>query len=200
MGYTNLRNILYYNKHNRYANIGLMRIKYSIPDVVIKEFKSVDGLLKIKNAILYLDTTLDIEFKNNELSTLINNGVMFNFIDFKGLIDNQQNEFFEEFNIAKTPENIEKYLKLEERFKYIYGDYPEQVRRTRIKQQQELGKYTGRKKGDKFNTKLSILAKETILKESKDFNGSLSDKELINKLNINNKTYYKYKKELKNGN
>lgn len=195
-----MRNILYYDKQNRYSNIGLMRMKLSYPDIIIREYKGVDGLLKIKEATVFLDTSLNVNFTQNQLLTLINNGVMFNFIDFKDLINTQKDEFFNEFDIKETPENTEKYLQLEERFKYLYGDYPEEVRHSRIKLQQELGGYAGRKKGTKVDTKLSIQAKETIINKSKAFKGNMNDTELIKELNINKKTFYKYKKELKNDN
>lgn len=61
------------------------------------------------------------------------------------------------------------------------------------------GKQIGRKEGVKINTKKSIKAKEIILKHSKDFGGSLGDKDLIKLVGIARGTYYKYKKEL-NGN
>lgn len=59
------------------------------------------------------------------------------------------------------------------------------------------GKQIGGKKGSTYNTKKSQEAKEKILKHSKDFGGSLSDIEVITLLGISKKTYYKYKKELK---
>jgi len=59
------------------------------------------------------------------------------------------------------------------------------------------GKQIGGKPGSKYNTKKGQEAKETILKHSKDFGGSLSDIEIIKLLGISKKTYYKYKKEAK---
>lgn len=48
-----------------------------------------------------------------------------------------------------------------------------------------------------YVTKKSIESKERILKYSKSFNGSLTDKEVLQLLGIDRGTYYKYKKELK---
>ena len=59
------------------------------------------------------------------------------------------------------------------------------------------GKQIGRQEGSKIITKKSVEAKEQILKYSKNFNGSLSDKDAIKLIGIDRKTYYKYKKELK---
>lgn len=58
------------------------------------------------------------------------------------------------------------------------------------------GKQIGRIAGAKVTTKKSIHAKAVIQKHSKDFNGSLTDKELIRLLGIARNTYYKYKQEL----
>lgn len=59
------------------------------------------------------------------------------------------------------------------------------------------GKRVGAQKGDKYKTKKSIQGKKDILKHSKDFNGSLSDKEVMKLTGISRNTYYKYKRELK---
>lgn len=60
------------------------------------------------------------------------------------------------------------------------------------------GKQIGRIAGARVTTKKSIHAKAVIQKHSKDFNGSLTDKELIRLLGIARNTYYKYKQELIN--
>ena len=59
------------------------------------------------------------------------------------------------------------------------------------------GSQIGQKTGAKLTTKKSLEIKPQILKYSKSFNGSLSDKDTIKLLQIDRKTYYKYKKELK---
>ncbi len=59
------------------------------------------------------------------------------------------------------------------------------------------GKQIGQKKGTKLTTKKSIIAKEKILKHSKDFNGSLDDTDCMELVKLSRNTYYKYKKELK---
>lgn len=58
------------------------------------------------------------------------------------------------------------------------------------------GKQIGLEKGTKLTTKKSVAAKEKILKHSKIFNGSLSDKELMELCNISRNSFYKYKKEI----
>ena len=61
------------------------------------------------------------------------------------------------------------------------------------------GKQIGGKAGSKYNVKKSSEAKELIKKYSKDFEGSLNDTEVIKLVGISRKTYYKYKKEMKEG-
>ncbi len=59
------------------------------------------------------------------------------------------------------------------------------------------GKQIGMKEGTKLTTKKSVAAKETILKHSKDFNGTLDDAEVMKLTGLARNTYYKYKKELR---
>lgn len=60
------------------------------------------------------------------------------------------------------------------------------------------GKRIGNSKGDKLVTKKSIATKELIKKHSKDFLGTLTDKEVITLAKVSKNSYYKYKKELIN--
>ena len=59
------------------------------------------------------------------------------------------------------------------------------------------GKQIGLPQGSKLTTKKSIKAKEIIKKHSIDFNGTLSDTDVITLTGLSRNTYYKYKKELK---
>lgn len=59
------------------------------------------------------------------------------------------------------------------------------------------GKQIGAVKGSTHITKKSNSAKPLIIKFSKDFDGSLSDKDCMKIIGIANNTYYKYKRELK---
>ena len=60
------------------------------------------------------------------------------------------------------------------------------------------GKRIGNSKGDKLVTKKSIATKELIKKHSKDFQGTLTDKEVITLAKVSKNSYYKYKRELIN--
>lgn len=59
------------------------------------------------------------------------------------------------------------------------------------------GKQIGREQGTKIETKKSKASKQTILKHSKDFNGTLSDDECMKLTGLSRNTYYKYKRELR---
>ena len=60
------------------------------------------------------------------------------------------------------------------------------------------GKRIGRQVGDKVTTAKSIEAKKIILKHSRKFNGSLTDKEVMVLAKISKATFYGYVKELIN--
>ncbi len=59
------------------------------------------------------------------------------------------------------------------------------------------GKQIGMVKGTTYKTKKSKAAKPLILKYSRDFNGTLTDKECMRLIGISGNSYYKYKRELK---
>ena len=59
------------------------------------------------------------------------------------------------------------------------------------------GKQIGSVAGQKYTTKKELAAKEIILKNSKDFNGTNTDSEVIKLAGISRNSYYKYKAELK---
>ena len=59
------------------------------------------------------------------------------------------------------------------------------------------GKILGRKVGAKIETKKAIENKAKIIKLSKSFNGTLKDTEVLELLNIDRGTYYRYKKQIK---
>jgi DNA invertase Pin-like site-specific DNA recombinase len=59
------------------------------------------------------------------------------------------------------------------------------------------GKQIGRRQDAKIVTKKSLAAKAIILKHSQDFNGSLTDIEVMQLTCLARNTYYKYKRELR---
>lgn len=101
-------------------------------------------------------------------------------------------------------EGVNKYLlalaKEQIKLAFIQAEKEVQDLRQRIKEGIETarlnGKQIGLKKGTKLITKKSIQSKEQIKKYSKDFNGTLKDKDVIKLVGLARNTYYKYKKEL----
>lgn len=59
------------------------------------------------------------------------------------------------------------------------------------------GKQIGQRPGAKLNVKKAVISKERIKKYSRDFNGSLSDRDCMQLIGLCRNTYYKYKRELK---
>ena len=114
-------------------------------------------------------------------------------------------------NIEKTNTNIDfildglnKYLfaLAEEQIKIAFDQSEKEVADLRQRTKEGMvtakleGKQIGAVKGVKLITKKSIKAKEDIKKYSKDFNGSLSDIDVIKLIKISRNSYYKYKKEM----
>lgn len=60
------------------------------------------------------------------------------------------------------------------------------------------GKQIGRKANSTITTKKSIVAKAVIKKHSKDFDGNLSDKDVICLTGVSRNSFYKYKRQLMN--
>lgn len=68
-----------------------------------------------------------------------------------------------------------------------------------VRRAQADGKRVGTEKGRKLTTKKSIENKEIIKKHSKDFGGTLNDIELMKMTGLSRNTYYRYKRELREG-
>lgn len=59
------------------------------------------------------------------------------------------------------------------------------------------GKQIGRIKGKTYTSQKEKISKEIILKNSRDFNGTNTDEEVMKICGISRNSYYKYKRELK---
>ena len=103
-------------------------------------------------------------------------------------------------------ESLNKYTislakrQIEEAFKQSEKEVQELRQRTRegLLTAKLNGKQIGLEKGTKLTTKKSIKSKQIIIKHSKNFEGSLNDRECIKLIGIRPNTYYKYKNELLN--
>lgn len=98
--------------------------------------------------------------------------------------------------------------------KYLLALAKEQIRLAFIQSEKEIqdirqrtkeglitarlnGKQIGQVKGKKLTTKKSITSKKLIKQYSKEFDGSLSDNEVMKLISISRNSYYKYKREIK---
>ena len=116
-----------------------------------------------------------------------------------------------ENNIALTGSSVD--LILEGVNRYLMELAKEQIRLAFVQSEKEVsdlhqrtkegiatarlnGKQIGRQKNAQVVTKKSIKAKEIIKRVSRDFDGNLTDAEVIELVGIARNTYYKYKKEL----
>lgn len=90
------------------------------------------------------------------------------------------------------------YERIKEAFDQSQKEVDDLHKRTSegIREARKKGKQIGRKTGATFETKKSIEAKQEILKKSKAFGGTYSDKDLMKVIGIARNSYYKYKKEL----
>lgn len=93
-----------------------------------------------------------------------------------------------DYNSRRTSNALKKKQERNEELKILYPDnYQDQPDFRQI----------GQPKGAKLTTKKSIEAKKIIKKHSKDFNGTLTDPEVIKLCGIARGSYYKYKRELR---
>jgi len=76
-------------------------------------------------------------------------------------------------------------------------DFLHQRTREGIAHAKLAGKRIGTQKGDTFITKKCVASMEQIKKYSKDFDGTLSDIDVMRLLGISRNTYYKYKAKLR---
>lgn len=90
-----------------------------------------------------------------------------------------------------------------EQIKLVFAQARKEVEDLHIRTSEGLltaklnGKRVGTPKGAKLTTKKSISAKEIIKKYSKDFEGTLEDKDVITLAGISRNSYYKYKREIR---
>lgn len=110
-------------------------------------------------------------------------------------------------NIDFILDGVNKYLLAlaKEQIKIAFQQAEKEVQDLHIRTAEGLvsaklaGKQVGKQKGDTWETKKSKAAKEIILKHSKDFGGTLADSDVMKLAGVSRKSYYKYKKEIKEG-
>lgn len=111
-------------------------------------------------------------------------------------------------NVDYILEGVNKYLMAlaKEQIRLAFEQSEKEVRDLHIRTHQGIeraridGKQIGQRPGAKLTTKKSVAAKQIILKHSKDFNGTLSDPEVMKLTDLSRNTFYKYKKQLREAN
>lgn len=106
--------------------------------------------------------------------------------------------------VDKILEGVNDYLLAlaEEQIKIAFNQAEKEVKDLQQRTREGLltaklnGKRVGTEKGRKLISKKSIEAKKVIKKHSRDFQGTLGDKDVIKLAGISRNSYYKYKKEL----
>lgn len=101
----------------------------------------------------------------------------------------------EQFMLALAKEQIQlAFDQSEKEVKDLHQRTSEGIKTAKLN-----GKQIGQPKGAKLTTKKSIAAKQIIKQHAKEFGGSLSDLEVIKLAGISRNSYYKYKRELTEG-
>lgn len=101
----------------------------------------------------------------------------------------------EQFMLALAKEQIQlAFDQSEKEVKDLHQRTSEGIKTAKLN-----GKQIGQPKGAKLTTKKSIAAKQIIRQHAKEFGGSLSDPDVIKLAGISRNSYYKYKRELLEG-
>lgn len=108
-------------------------------------------------------------------------------------------------NVDYIIEGVNKYLMVlaKEQIRIAFDQAEKEVKdlhqRTRegIETARLNGKQIGRVEGSRIITKKSVEMKKRIQKMCRDFDGNMTDREVMDILGLSRNTYYKYKKEMK---
>ncbi len=103
-----------------------------------------------------------------------------------------------DFYIEATNKLLLHLAKKQVKIAFEQAQKDNETRSRRVKEgQAKTNKKIGIEKGRKLTTQKSKQFKPIILESSKDFNGSMTDKKLMEHLGLSRNTFYKYKRELK---
>lgn len=213
-----VRNIL-----NEYPTAHI--IKEAFTGTTIQGRKELDKLLKIVKSgdTIVFDSASRMSRNQNEAielyEELFNNNVNLIFLKephintdtFRRALDNQievnlntGNEATDTF-INGIIEALNRYTidLAKEQIKLVFAQCEKEVNDLHQRTVEGLltakmnGKQIGNVKGAKLTTKKSVKAKELIKKYSKDFEGTLEDKDVITLTGVSRNSYYKYKREIR---
>ena len=204
------------NITSEYPSAVIVREVYTRTTLNRKEWQKLFMVAKKDDVIVFDSVSRmsgNAEEGFNAYEELYNRGVKLVFLKEPHINTDTYKKAIEN-NIEMTGSNID-YI-LEGVNKYLMSLAKEQIRLAFEQSQKEVddlhqrtkegietarlnGKQIGQKKGAKLITKKGEKAKDVILKHSVDFNGTLKDEEVILLAKISRNSYYKYKRELREG-
>lgn len=202
------------NIKDLYSNAVIIKEEYT--GTTFQGRKELDKLLKVvkQNDIIVFDSVSRMSRNADEgfqlYQKLFNSGITLVFLKephintetYKKAMQNQLE--LTGSAVDEILKGINKYLmKLaKEQIRLAFQQAEKEVQDLRQRTKEGIitarmkGKQIGQEKGAKLNVKKKPERKQLIKKYSKDFDGMLTDKEVIKQIGIARNTYYKYKKEL----
>lgn len=172
---------------------------YSYPEKITHltdQFKKGDTIIFESISFLGRDENMCITIYR----TFYNKGVELEFVKepllntsvFRGALNKTSNEITR-IVLSVAEKQIRTALKLN-------GEKLEEDSRTKkeyLTKAKQEGKPIGRKAGTKITVRKKLSSMEFIISNAKSFGGTMNDRECIKSLGITEKTYYRYKAEIK---
>ena len=202
------------NIKNKYNDVIIIKEAYSGTTINRPEWNKLYKKLKAGDTIIF-DSVSRMSRNEEEgfslYEELFNKGIELIFLKEPHINTSTYKKALQN-NVSMTGTNVD-YI-LEGVNKYLLALAKEQIRIAFVQSEKEVmdlhqrtregietarraGKQIGQKQGVKLTTKKSIEMKDKIRKMARDFEGNMSDKEVIEILKIARNTYFKYKREMK---
>lgn len=162
-------------------------------DEVTRMSRNADEGFKLYQELFELNVNLEF-LKDSHINTDVYRKALNVDIQMTGTNVDIILEAVKKYLMALAKEQIKlAFQKAEDEVNYLHKRTSEGLLTAKLN-----GKQIGRIKGKSYKTKKEITCKEVILKNSKDFNGTNTDEEVMKICGISRNSYYKYKRELKN--
>lgn len=162
-------------------------------DEVTRMSRNADEGFNLYQELFELDVNLEF-LKDSHINTDVYRKALNVDIQMTGTNVDIILEAVKKYLMALAKEQIKlAFQKAEDEVNYLHKRTSEGLLTAKLN-----GKQIGRIKGKSYKTKKEITCKEVILKNSKDFNGTNTDEEVMKICGISRNSYYKYKRELKN--
>lgn len=161
-------------------------------DEVTRMSRNADEGFKLYQELFELNVNLEF-LKDSHINTDVYRKALNVDIQMTGTNVDIILEAVKKYLMALAKEQIKlAFQKAEDEVNYLHKRTSEGLLTAKLN-----GKQIGRIKGKSYKTKKEITCKEVILKNSKDFNGTNTDEEVMKICGISRNSYYKYKREVK---